>query len=281
MQTQHTFYPRLIAIAAALSIIWGCASNSVTGRKQLMLVSENEAISTGTAYYSQEMKAKDTGGTLNIDKNEVRRVRLIASKIIPAAISYRPDASNWNWKVNVIEDDKTVNAFCTAGGGIAFYSGLISQLKATDDEIAQVMGHEVAHALASHTRERMSVAMAGDVATQLLSSTSVGAKVGAQNIDLMGTLIWKLPNSRSGESEADRIGIELAAKAGYNPQASVQLWEKMAQLSGGKSGFNMLSTHPSNEARIDALKKLVPEMMRFYESSKKMAIPTYPIEKLG
>lgn len=281
MQTQHTFYPRLIAVAAALSIIWGCASNSVTGRKQLMLVSENEAISTGTAYYSQEMKAKDTGGTLNIDKNEVRRVRLIASKIIPAAISYRPDASNWNWKVNVIEDDKTVNAFCTAGGGIAFYSGLISQLKATDDEIAQVMGHEVAHALASHTRERMSVAMAGDVATQLLSSTSVGAKVGAQNIDLMGTLIWKLPNSRSGESEADRIGIELAAKAGYNPQASVQLWEKMAQLSGGKSGFNMLSTHPSNEARIDALKKLVPEMMRFYESSKKMAIPTYPIEKLG
>ncbi len=281
MQTQHTFYPRLIAVAAALSIIWGCASNSVTGRKQLMLVSENEAISTGTAYYSQEMKAKDTGGTLNIDKNEVRRVRLIASKIIPAAISYRPDASNWNWKVNVIEDDKTVNAFCTAGGGIAFYSGLISQLKATDDEIAQVMGHEVAHALASHTRERMSVAMAGDVATQLLSSTSVGAKVGAQNIDIMGALIWKLPNSRAGESEADRIGIELAAKAGYNPQASVQLWEKMAQLSGGKSGFNMLSTHPSNEARIDALKKLVPEMMRFYDSSKKMAIPTYPIEKLG
>lgn len=281
MQTQHTFYPRLIAVAAALSIIWGCASNSVTGRKQLMLVSENEAISTGTAYYSQEMKAKDTGGTLNIDKNEVRRVRLIASKIIPAAISYRPDASNWNWKVNVIEDDKTVNAFCTAGGGIAFYSGLISQLKATDDEIAQVMGHEVAHALASHTRERMSVAMAGDFATQLLASTSVGAKVGAQNIDIMGALIWKLPNSRAGESEADRIGIELAAKAGYNPQASVQLWEKMAQLSGGKSGFNMLSTHPSNEARIDALKKLVPEMMRFYDSSKKMAIPTYPIEKLG
>lgn len=281
MQIQHTFYPRLIAVAAALSIVWGCASNTVTGRKQLMLVSEDEAISTGTAYYSQEMKAKDTGGTLNIDKNEVRRVRAIASKIIPAAISYRPDASNWNWKVNVIEDDKTVNAFCTAGGGIAFYSGLISQLKATDDEIAQVMGHEVAHALASHTRERMSVAMAGDLATQLLASTSVGAKVGAQNIDIMGALIWKLPNSRAGESEADRIGIELAAKAGYNPQASVQLWEKMEQLSGGKSGFNMLSTHPSNEARIDALKKLVPEMMRFYDSSKKMATPTYPIEKLG
>lgn len=281
MQTTVTFYPRLIAIAAACAVIWGCSTNAVTGRKQLSLVSEEQAISSGTAYYAQEMKTRETSGALNVDKTQVKRLRLIASKIIPAAISYRQDASNWNWKVNVVEDEKTVNAFCTAGGGIAFYSGLITQLKATDDELAQVMGHEVSHALAGHARERMSVAMAGDVTTQILAATSIGGKVGAQNIDIMGTLIWKLPNSRASESEADRIGIELAAKAGYNPQAAVQLWEKMAKLSGGKGGFNMLSTHPSNEDRINALKALVPEMTKFYDASKKTPLPTYPIEKLG
>lgn len=281
MQTTVTFYPRLIAITAACAVVWGCSTNAVTGRKQLSLVSEEQAISSGTAYYAQEMKTKATSGALNTDKNQVKRLRIIASKIIPAAISYRQDASNWNWKVNVVEDEKTVNAFCTAGGGIAFYSGLISQLKATDDEIAQVMGHEVAHALASHARERMSVAMAGDFTTQILASTSMGGKVGAQNIDIMGALMWKLPNSRASESEADRIGIELAAKAGYNPQAAVQLWEKMAKLSEGKSGFNMLSTHPSNEDRINALKKLVPEMTPLFNASKKTPLPTYPIEKLG
>lgn len=272
--------PRLLALATSGLLLLGCASNPVTGRSQLMLVSEDQAINAGSSFYMQEIGKYKTEGTLNTDKKELQRLRSIASRIIPQAIAYRSDASDWDWKVNLVQDDKTINAYCTAGGGIAFYTGLIRQLKATDDELAQVMGHEVAHALASHTRERMSVAMASGTAAQLLGATKTGNKVGAQNIALVSALTWQLPNSRLSESEADRIGIELAAKAGYNPQAAVDLWKKMAQASGGGSGFNMLSTHPSNEDRINALQRLVPSMEKFYAGSRTSPPPLYPLEKL-
>lgn len=272
--------PRLLALATSGLVLWGCASNPVTGRSQLMLVTEDQAISAGSSFYMQEIGKYKTEGTLNTDRKELQRLRTIASRIIPQAIAYRSDASSWDWKVNLVQDDKTVNAYCTAGGGIAFYTGLIRQLKATDDELAQVMGHEVAHALASHTRERMSVAMASGTAAQLLGATKTGNKVGAQNIALVSALTWQLPNSRLSESEADRIGIELAAKAGYNPQAAVDLWKKMAQASGGGSGFNMLSTHPSNEDRINALQRLVPSMEKFYAGSRTSPPPLYPLDKL-
>lgn len=270
----------LLSCAIALSL-WGCASNPVTGRQQLMLVSEEQAISAGSSFYAQEIGKYRKEGTLNGDAKQVQRLRLIASRIIPQAIAYRPDAADWNWKVNLIQDDKTINAYCTAGGGIAFYTGLISKLDATDDELAQVMGHEVAHALASHTRERMSVALASGLAVELLGSTQTGSRIGAQNIALVGALTWQLPNSRAGESEADRIGIELAAKAGYNPRAAVELWQKMARATGGGSGsFNMLSTHPSNEARIRALEQLVPSMLPLYEASRKAPVQQYPLTRL-
>lgn len=273
-------FPHLLGLAAATVILGGCGTNPVTGRSQLMLVSEDQAIDAGSSFYMQEIGKRRTEGTLNTDKKEIQRLRAIAARIIPHAVAYRSDASGWNWKVNLVQDDKTVNAYCTAGGGIAFYSGLIRQLKATDDELAQVMGHEIAHALASHSRERMSVALASGTATQLLGATKSGGKVGAQNIALVSALTWQLPNSRTGESEADRIGIELAAKAGYNPQAAVDLWQKMGRISGGGGGFNMLSTHPSNDSRINALERLVPDMNTLYEASKKTPPRLYPASRL-
>lgn len=276
------YYPRLLALCAVALVVWGCAANPVTGRRQLLLVSENEAIAAGSSFYVQEIGKLRDQGKLNTDARQVQRLRTIAARIIPHAIAWRADAAQWNWKVNLIEDDKTVNAYCTAGGGIAFYSGLIEQLQATDDELAQVMGHEVAHALASHTRERMSIALASGLATELLGTTKAGASVGAQNIALVSALTWQLPNSRAGEAEADRIGIELAAKAGYNPEAAVQLWQKMSRLGGGgKGGFSMLSTHPSSSERIAALRELVPAMQPLYAAARNSSGTLYPISRLN
>lgn len=273
-------YPRLLAVAGAGLIAWGCATAPVTGRSQLMLVSEQQAIEAGSSFYVQEINKLRGEGKLNTDARELQRLRQIASRIIPHAINWRSDARSWDWKVNLIQDDKTVNAYCTAGGGIAFYTGLLRQLNATDDEVAQVMGHEVAHALASHTRERMSIAMASNMAAELIASTRYGASVGSKNVALVSALTWQLPNSRTGESEADRIGIELAARAGYNPAAAVSLWQKMARASGGGGGFSMLSTHPSSSERIAALQKLVPAMMPLYEASQKGERPLYPLARL-
>jgi predicted Zn-dependent protease len=186
----------------------------------------------------------------------------------------RPDSAKWSWEVQVIDDPKTVNAFCMAGGKMAIYTGMWDQLKATDDEIAQVMGHEIAHALADHTRERMSIAMTTAVATTAAaiivgtqdSGPGVGlALTGAQ---LASVLAIQLPNSRQGESEADQIGIELAARAGYDPKSAVTLWEKMGKLGGGKGTPEFLSTHPSPQNRAARLAELGAQVEPLYQAAK-------------
>jgi predicted Zn-dependent protease len=164
-----------------------------------------------------------------------------------------------------------------AGGKMAIYTGIIDQLKLTDDEIAQIMGHEIAHALAKHTAERMSVAMAQQTALQIgaaiLGTGSLGSQVALQAAAAATTVGVQLPNSRSQESEADRIGIELAARAGYDPHAAVTLWQKMTQATGGAGKSDFLSTHPAGEKRMEALAQLIPQMMPYYED--KSARPTY------
>jgi predicted Zn-dependent protease len=162
-----------------------------------------------------------------------------------------------------------------AGGRMAIFTGLLLKVDPTDDELAQVMGHEIAHALANHTAERMSVAMAsqlGVVAAGILldqSATTIAAGVAAAQVAV------NLPNSRQAEAEADRIGIELAAKAGYDPQAAVTLWQKMAVVGGGKGPPQFLSTHPSDATRQQALAKLVPQMMPYYQAAG--TPPIYPV----
>jgi predicted Zn-dependent protease len=182
--------------------------------------------------------------------------------------------------VAVIDDPNTLNAWCMAGGKMAIYTGIIQKLNLTDDEIAQVMGHEIAHALAKHTAERMSTALASQTALQvgaaLLGTGSAASDLGLQAAAVATTVGVELPNSRTQEAEADRIGIELAAKAGYDPNAAPRLWQKMMQVSGNQGKSDFLSTHPADEKRQAALAALVPQMMPFYED--KSPRPVYPIK---
>src|SRR5262245_3778850 len=237
---------RLIrSVAILLTLAAGCTTSPLTGREQFLLVSDSMAVSESAAAYSQMMA--DLGKKKQIETGTPRatKVKEITDHLVKQAVRFRPDSANWKWEVQVINDPKTVNAFCMAGGKMAIYTGMWDQLKATDDEIAQVMGHEIAHALADHTRERMSIAMTTAAAPTAAATTAAAIAIGARGdagpgagLALAGTqlaavLAIQLPNSRNGEAEADQIGIELAARAGYDPKAAVTLWDKMGKLGGG------------------------------------------------
>lgn len=246
-----------------LSLVSACAT-SPTGRRQLMLVSEQTAISASKQQYVQTMNKLGSEGKLVTDPKVLKRVDTITGRLISQAILMRPDTKAWEWSVQVIDDPKMVNAWCMAGGRMAIYTGLIQKVDPTDDELAQVMGHEISHALANHTAERMSVAMAsqGLAIGAGIATDSAGVMAGAQGVAM---LALTLPNSRSSETEADRIGIELAAKAGYDPRAAATLWQKMEKAGGGGPP-QFLSTHPAPGNRQATLAALAPQMMKFYEA---------------
>ncbi len=264
---------KLLFTSALVLLVAACAT-SPTGRRQLMLVSEEQAISSSRQAYAQEMGKYQKQGKLVTDPRVLERTRVITERLVAQAVKMRPDSAKWQWSVQVIDDPKTVNAWCMAGGRMALYTGLLKQVDPTDDELAQVMGHEIAHALANHTAERMSTAMAanaGILAAGVMSdnpgqSMAVAASVAA--------LAIKLPNSRAAETEADQIGIELAARAGYDPRAASTLWQKMGKV-GGSSPPEFLSTHPSDVSRQQRLGALAPKMMPYYQAGG--ARPTYPV----
>jgi predicted Zn-dependent protease len=266
------FSKPLLTLCVAL-LVAACAT-SPTGRKQLMLVSEDQAISASRQAYAQEMGKYQKEGKLVTDPRLLNRVRVITERLVGQAVKMRPDSAQWQWSVQVIDDPKTVNAWCMAGGRMAIYTGLIQKVDPTDDELAQVMGHEIAHALANHTAERMSTAMAanaGIIAAGLMSDRPGQAMALAA---AAATVAIKLPNSRTSENEADQIGIELAAKAGYDPRAAITLWQKMAKVGGGAPP-EFLSTHPSDETRQQRLGALAPKMMPYYQSAGTR--PTHPV----
>ena len=251
-----------LTISAVL--LSACASAPVTGRNQLMLVSEEMAIAESEPVYYQMLKEPAAKGKLDNDPKLNARVKLITGRIIAQAITYRPETANWEWSIHIIDEPKTVNAWAMAGGRMALYTGLVQQVKPTDDELAQVLGHEIAHALAKHTAERMSVAIATSTALAIFGMSQNRTGLALTGAALAAALAIKLPNSRQAETEADRIGIELAARAGYNPEAGPTLWEKMNKVGGSKP-LEFLSTHPSSESRIQDLRALVPEMLPFYQ----------------
>ena len=262
----------------AACLLAACQTTPVTGRKQFMVVPESQAIEASKQAYVQTLQPLQKQGKVNNDPALVARVKAITARLIPPAIAYRPETASWDWQVVVIDEPDTLNAWCMAGGKMAIYTGIIQKLNLTDAEIAQVMGHEIAHALAKHTAERMSVALAQQTALQvgsiLLGGGGTSSELALQAAAAATTVGVQLPNSRQQEAEADRIGIELAARAGYDPHAAPQLWQKMmtATGSGGKSDF--LSTHPANEKRLQALTALIPQMMPLYED-KNAARPVY------
>lgn len=261
--------PRHLSYLLLAALLVACAT-SPTGRRQLMLVSEAQAIAASRIAYQETLQDLARAGKLSHDQQLIQRVRRITERLIQQAIRLRPETRQWDWHIEVIDDPKTVNAWCMAGGRMAIYSGLIEQLKPSDDELAQVLGHEIAHALAKHTAEQMSVAMAtalGMVAVGSLAEEH--RRTALATAALAAKLAIELPNSRTAEREADRIGMELAARAGYDPRAAVTLWQKMGRLGGAGKIPEFLSTHPSPGNREEALRRLVPKMLPYYEAARR------------
>ncbi|WP_424193406.1 M48 family metallopeptidase [Ampullimonas aquatilis] len=189
------------------------------------------------------------------------RLRSIANKIIPFALPWNERAPQWQWEINLI-GSKQVNAFCMPGGKIAFYSGILTQLKLTDDEIAMVMGHEIAHALREHARERngkgTALNLGANLVSQLFGLGNLGNAVLGQ-----GAQLWMLKFSREDESEADSVGLDIAARAGYDPRAALVLWQKMSANNKGAPP-QWMSTHPSDESRMNEIRAHLPEVLPLY-----------------
>ena len=264
---------RYLTLFLCAVLIIACAT-SPTGRRQLMIVSEDRAIAASKEAYVEMIKPYEKKGKVDNDPALKDRVYQITGRLIAQAIKWRPETKDWEWSIKVIDDPKTVNAWAMAGGKMAIYSGLAIQLKATDDELAQVLGHEIGHALANHSAEKMSVAMASTIGVVAVGVASERKGLALTGAALAAALAVQRPNSRAAESEADRIGIELAAKAGYDPRAAITLWQKMAQV-GGKGPPEFFSTHPSPENREQKLAEYVPEMMPYYE--QKGERPSYKL----
>jgi predicted Zn-dependent protease len=235
-------------------------------RKQHMMVSEADVQKGADVAYQAELTKARKQDALNENPATYERVQSISRRLIPQTTVFRPDAAQWKWEVNVQTTDD-VNAYCMPGGKIMVYTGLIEQLDATDAELAAVIGHEIAHALREHSRERLSQQYAQDLA---LAGIAIATGAGDATMGLanqVAAVTFTLPHSREQEAEADRIGLELMARAGYDPNAAITLWEKMSKLGGGKSEF--FSTHPSSESRIRELKADVPKVLSFYQSAKR------------
>ena len=267
-----TRIPALILLAGLLA---GCATTP-TGRSQFLLVSPDEAISTSAAAYDQILEPFAEDGKLNNNPALNRRVQRITGRIVAQAIEQFPETRDWDWQVHVIDDPDQVNAWCMPGGRMAIYTGFIEAIKPTDDELAQVMGHEVSHAIANHGAEKMSVILATELALIGLNIATAGDEhqpaimTGAV---LAAQLAVSLPNSRAAEREADQIGLELAARAGYRPQAAITLWDKMA--TQGNRAPEFLSTHPSPANRQSELADMVPDVLPYYHAAGDEGLPVY------
>jgi predicted Zn-dependent protease len=243
-------------------------SSGVVGvdREQLMFFSSSELETEAQKAYADTVKEAGSKKSLNKDPQVTARVKGITTRLVAQVSNFRPDAVNWAWEINVIES-KEVNAWCMAGGKMAVYTGLLDQLKLTDDELAAVLGHEIAHALREHSREQASMEVFTDTAVTL-GSVLLGLDEASQDVvALVKDLGVSLPFSRKHETEADAIGIELSARAGFNPMAAVSLWKKMGNLSENKVP-QFLSTHPAPESRSENLQQLAEKVMPLYEAAK-------------
>lgn len=261
-----------------LLVTTACAT-SPTGRRQLMLVLPDDAIIASQKAYIQTIQPLQQQGKLNTDPILTDRIIHITGKIVAQTILLYPETEKWEWDIRVIDDPDIVNAWCMAGGKMAIYTGFLIKIDPTDDELAQVIGHEVSHAIANHAAERISVALASQIGLNTVAIVTGGRNRNNATLaqaTLAATLAIQLPNSREAEVEADRIGIKLAAKAGYHPQAAVTLWQKMSQTDTSDLP-EFISTHPNPMNRLSILRQLVPKMMSYYRDEKTR--PVYRFEK--
>lgn len=264
---------QLLFAAVLAACLAGCETVQTTqagtvgvDRKQSMLVSSAEVNQAAAQEYQKVIAQAQQQGKLNRNAQQVQRVKNVAQRLIPATRSFRSDAPGWSWEVNVITDPQ-MNAWCMPGGKIAVYSGIIEKLDLTDAELAAIMGHEIAHALREHGREQVSRQAATGLAVGVASAALGLGDAGSQLASMVADVTFNLPHSRTDEIEADRIGVELAARAGYDPHAAVSLWQKMLQnASGGSPQF--LSTHPAPENRLRDLKVYADRVMPLYQAAR-------------
>ncbi|MDO4250443.1 MAG: M48 family metallopeptidase [Moraxella sp.] len=268
---KQTFLGMTLIATCAMPIV-GCTSSTSGGaigadRKQLLLVSSNDILKLSNQAYQQTIQSARAAGKLDTNTVQVARLKRIANRLIPHTSVYRNDAPSWQWQVHTIKDN-TINAYVMPGGKIVFYTGIIDRLQLTDDEIAAIMGHEMAHALREHSREQYSRQVATQTGIGLAASVFGLSSGQTQVAGLAGELGLSLPHSRTQESEADKMGLELMARAGYNPNAAITLWQKM-QKAGGGSAPQWLSTHPNSSNRIATLQELIPTVMPLYNAAAK------------
>lgn len=268
---------RTLGLAAAFGAVLalpGCETVQTTrsgavgvDRGQTMLLSSQEVNRSAAQAYQKMMQDAARKGALNRDPAMVARVRRVAGRLVSATGAFRSDAPGWPWEINVISS-KELNAWAMPGGKMAINSGIIERLRLSDDELAAILGHEMAHALREHGRERASQAVAQSVGLSVLGA-ALGLGGAAQDLAaIIADVTFNLPNSRQHEQEADRIGVELAARGGYDPRAAVALWQKMAQADGGGPP-QFLSTHPSPENRIRDLQEYAARVMPLYEGARR------------
>ncbi len=269
---QPRFIQTFVGTLVATCLLVACANTSRPGvvgvqRSQFMMISAAQLERMSAISFEQQAKAAQKKKILITSGPEYERLKTIANRLIPQTAVFRDDTRSWNWGLQLI-DSPIVNATCAPGGRITFYTGIINKLKLTDDEIAAIMGHEIAHAVREHGREQVSQALAQNIISNVaLAAAGAGS---AQSIDAANQImqyILVLPNSRQNEKEADAIGLELAARGGYDPRAAITLWEKMGKESQGKNPPEFLSTHPSNQNRIKELTALMPKVMPLYEAA--------------
>jgi predicted Zn-dependent protease len=264
---------KLVPIVCATWLLAGCQAVNTTSpsavgvdRKQYMfsMLSTDQVNQMYAQSYQQTLTEATSKGVLDKSSAEAKRVQAIADRLIAQAPKLRADSAQWQWEVNLIKSDE-LNANCGPGGKIIVYTGLIDQLKLSDDEIAAVMGHEIAHALREHGRESMSKAYGVQMARQ---GAGAFLGLGQESLALADTVVQyslTLPNSRANENEADLLGLELAARAGYNPNAAITLWNKMSAASNGQNPPEFMSTHPASTSRISALQAAIPKVMPLYQ----------------
>ena len=274
----NLFYrPRFIQsfvtlLVSACSLV-ACTSTSRPGvvgveRTQFMMISAAQIDRISASSFEQQAKAAQKKNILITSGPQYERLKTIANRLIPQTAVFRDDTRTWGWGLQLI-DSPMVNATCAPGGRITFYTGIINKLNLTDDEIAAIMGHEIAHAVREHGREQVSQALAQNVFSNVALATAGPGS--AKSIDAANQImqyVLVLPNSRQNEKEADAIGLEIAARGGYDPRAAITLWEKMSKESK-ENPPEFLSTHPSNQNRIKELAALMPRVMPLYEAAKR------------
>ncbi|WBS03778.1 M48 family metallopeptidase [Pseudoduganella sp. SL102] len=252
----------------------------VTRLSRLRVFSDEQTVNEQSKLqYDALLKEADQKDALVDDNHpQVQRLRAIAKRIIPHVGRWNPEAADWNWEVNLLNSDQ-VNAFCMPGGRIAFFTGILTKLNMTDDEVAMVMGHEIAHALREHARKRQGESQVAAIAGKL-GGIAASALFGIDpNLtDFGGRMAAQaavLKFSRGEETEADLVGIDLAARAGFDPRAGIALWQKMGAVNA-RAPIEFLSTHPSGETRIAEMNKSMPLVLPVYARTRGTTVAKLP-----